>query len=209
MNEDAVAMQSNASRSAAVIYDQFEDDQRLADWGADELFTRMPRPRLVDDGRTPAKQRRAEPARPAGAHRQRAAETRRFVAAQRAGPDRRRRRTAAAPARPAAEPTASAVRPKRPLELVAPPADHGLTSPGEVPGAPIEPLDAASPTTTVPLRPARVPRPLPIVPSPRRRPARGVADWIGPRPERLVAWAFVLGLLLVMIAITTADAATV
>jgi hypothetical protein len=34
-------------------------------------------------------------------------------------------------------------------------------------------------------------------------------DWIGPRPERLVAWAFVLGLLLVMIAISTADAATV
>ena len=35
------------------------------------------------------------------------------------------------------------------------------------------------------------------------------AEWIGPRPERIVGWAFALGLLLILIAITTADAATV
>jgi hypothetical protein len=43
----------------------------------------------------------------------------------------------------------------------------------------------------------------------RRRPARTPAEWIGARPERIVAWAFVLGLLLILIAISTADAATV
>ena len=42
----------------------------------------------------------------------------------------------------------------------------------------------------------------------RRRPARTPAEWIGAAPERIVAWAFALGLLLILIAISTADAAT-
>ena len=42
----------------------------------------------------------------------------------------------------------------------------------------------------------------------RRRPARTPAEWVGPRPERIVGWAFALGLLLILIAISTADAAT-
>jgi hypothetical protein len=41
----------------------------------------------------------------------------------------------------------------------------------------------------------------------RRRPPRTVAERVGPRPERLVAWAFVLGLLLILIAVATANAA--
>ena len=58
-------------------------------------------------------------------------------------------------------------------------------------------------------RPDGAPRPLSLVPAERRRPPRTPAEWIGPRPERIVAWAFVLGLLLILIAILTADAATV
>ena len=56
--------------------------------------------------------------------------------------------------------------------------------------------------------PDGAPRPLPTVRAERRRPARTPAEWIGPRPERIVAWAFVLGLILILIAISTADAAT-
>jgi hypothetical protein len=57
-------------------------------------------------------------------------------------------------------------------------------------------------------RPEGAPRPLALAPSERRRPSRTPAEWVGPRPERIVAWAFVLGLLLILIAISTADAAT-
>ena len=45
-------MPEHASRAAAP-FDQFEDEHRIADWGGDELFTRMPRPRAVDDAPPP------------------------------------------------------------------------------------------------------------------------------------------------------------
>ena len=45
-------MPENAGRFAAVLYDQFEED-RVADWGGDDLFTRMPSPRPVDDAPAP------------------------------------------------------------------------------------------------------------------------------------------------------------
>jgi hypothetical protein len=51
-------------------------------------------------------------------------------------------------------------------------------------------------------RPEGVARPRPE----RHRPPRTVAERLGPRPERIVAWAFALGLLLIIIAIATADA---
>jgi hypothetical protein len=57
-------------------------------------------------------------------------------------------------------------------------------------------------------RPEGAPRPLALAPGERRRPPRTPAEWVGPRPERIVAWAFVLGLLLILVAISTADAAT-
>ncbi len=41
----------------------------------------------------------------------------------------------------------------------------------------------------------------------RRRISRGVDERIGPRPDRIAALAFVLGLLLVLLAVATADAA--
>jgi hypothetical protein len=39
----------------------------------------------------------------------------------------------------------------------------------------------------------------------RRRPARTVQERVGPRPDRIAAWAFALGLLLILIAIATAN----
>jgi hypothetical protein len=38
-----------------------------------------------------------------------------------------------------------------------------------------------------------------------RRPARAVHERVGPRPDRIAAWAFALGLLLILIAIATAN----
>ncbi len=42
----------------------------------------------------------------------------------------------------------------------------------------------------------------------RRRPPRTVDERLGPRPDRIAAWAFALGMLLILIAVGTADAAT-
>ncbi|MGI8779810.1 MAG: hypothetical protein ACR2L8_06510, partial [Solirubrobacteraceae bacterium] len=58
-------------------------------------------------------------------------------------------------------------------------------------------------------RPDGSQRPLRSTSVDRRRPSRTPAEWVGARPERIVAWAFALGLLLILIAISTADAATV
>jgi hypothetical protein len=77
--------------------------------------------------------------------------------------------------------------------------------------APPEPEERAANgrrTKVITGRPEAAPRPLSLVPPERRRPPRTPAEWIGPRPERIVAWAFVLGLLLILVAISTADAAT-
>jgi len=41
----------------------------------------------------------------------------------------------------------------------------------------------------------------------RRRPPRTVAEHVGGRPDRIAAWAFGLGLTLILVAVTTADAA--
>lgn len=43
----------------------------------------------------------------------------------------------------------------------------------------------------------------------RRRPRRSVDDHVGARPDRIAAWAFALGLMLILLAVGTADAAMV
>jgi hypothetical protein len=43
----------------------------------------------------------------------------------------------------------------------------------------------------------------------RRRPPRRAVERVGPRPDRLALWALVMGLVLILVAVTTADAATV
>jgi hypothetical protein len=54
--------------------------------------------------------------------------------------------------------------------------------------------------------------PAPAVPRPlgvdRRRPPRRAAERVGPRPDRLALWALLKGLVLILVAVTTADAAT-
>jgi hypothetical protein len=81
---------------------------------------------------------------------------------------------------------------------------------GDESGAMIDPEPAGRRTKVITGHPggAPRPRPLPTVRAERRRPARTPAEWIGARPERIVAWAFVLGLILILVAVATADAAT-
>jgi hypothetical protein len=43
----------------------------------------------------------------------------------------------------------------------------------------------------------------------RRRPPRRAVERVGPRPDRLAMWALLMGLVLILVAVTTADAATV
>ena len=43
--------------------------------------------------------------------------------------------------------------------------------------------------------------------SPPRRPARTVEERIGSRPDRVASWAFGMGITLILIAVSTADAA--
>jgi hypothetical protein len=232
-------MPEHASRAAA-LFDQFEDDNRIADWGGDELFTQMPRPRAVDDappprfrpslaGSEPAAPGSAgwEPAAPGSAASEPAASdptSPSSPAAPSAASARARERSLALVERPAAD---------RATEAPAAPDDHARTPRsgdhamreraerlglsvvepahrGDESGAMIDPEPAGRRTKVITGHPggAPRPRPLPTVRAERRRPARTPAEWIGARPERIVAWAFVLGLILILVAVATADAAT-
>ncbi|MDQ3677786.1 MAG: hypothetical protein M3401_13470 [Actinomycetota bacterium] len=44
---------------------------------------------------------------------------------------------------------------------------------------------------------------------PRRRPARPPAERMGAHPDRMALWALVMGVMLILVAVSTADAATV
>jgi len=91
----------------------------------------------------------------------------------------------------------AAVARARGFNVSAPPERRADSARGHVPGG--------RRTVVIAGRPDGVPRPRPQ----RVRPPRTVAERVGPRPERIVAWAFLLGLLLIFIAIATADAATI
>jgi len=236
-------MSQHASRSAVALYDQFEDQHRVADWGGDELFTRMPRRRAVDNAPAPRFRpylAASEPAVPAsdsatGAH-------------DPAEPASGSATRAPDPAEPASVAAAHAPEPapERSLALAAPPMhrrprraaeewdgprDRGRTEPNaeramlaraarlglsvaepvhrwDDSDAMVEPRPAGRKPKLITGHPGGVPRPLPTVHAERRRGSRTPAAWIGPRPERIVAWAFALGLILILIAISTADAAT-
>ena len=231
-------MPEHARRFTAPPYDQFEHEDRVADWGADDLFTRMPRPRAVDDAPPPRFNRSAQaagapasyaplaaapppaplaptPAAPrplvlveAPEDRREAPELARRapdlpaeapVVEQRRGP-RDRRRSGQAGAEGVLE------RAERAGLSIVDPAPATAYRWDES-GALIEPERGGRRTSVITGHPDGVPRPLPMLRS-EQRPARTPADWIGARPERIVAWAFVLGLILILIAISTADAAT-
>jgi len=241
-------MSEHASRIPAALYDQFEDEHRVADWGGDELFTRMPRPRAVDDAPAPRFRPYLAAAEPGSDSVARAATAaaRASASAARASGSAPRGRSLAL-VEPAGEPAAEdprsprsadhALRERRRRALTAEQAMRerrrraltaeqamleraerlglSVVEPAPEPvhrwdesGAMIEPAPAGRRTKLITGHPGDAPRPLPTVRAERRRAARTPADWIGPRPERIVAWAFALGLLLILIAISTADAAT-
>jgi hypothetical protein len=232
-------MPENAGRFAAVLYDQFEDEDRVADWGGDDLFTRMPSPPPVDDAPAPRFRRTLtlvdspEDRPPDGRSEEAPGRDPALQRDQRIGSvDRRtpvrsaRRPIAAESMRQRAERLGLAVVDPAPVDPA--PGPEGRDAPLDLPRVPspvaeayAEPplvrqwdgsLDAepaGRPTRVITGRPDGVPRPLRVSSEHRRRrPSRTTADWIGARPERIVAWAFVLGLLLILIAISTADAAT-
>jgi hypothetical protein len=205
-------MPEHASRFIG-LYDQ-QNENRIPDWGGDELFTRMPSPPAVDDA--PAPRFRPSLVLVDAPHDRR----RTPPGEQWSGPrERRRSRSGDEAMRERADRLGISV-----IE-----ADETPEADGESPAAAaarqweeehassgwdgaLEPPPERAPngrrTTLITGRPDGAPRPLSLVPPERRRPPRTPAEWIGARPERIVAWAFVLGLLLILIAISTADAAT-
>jgi hypothetical protein len=72
------------------------------------------------------------------------------------------------------------------------------------------PRDGAMPARrTVEIRGRTVPAPtVPRVEIDRRRPPRRAIERIGPRPDRMAMWALLMGLLLILVALGTADAGT-
>jgi hypothetical protein len=168
-------MPEPASRLDTALYDQFQDDHPVADWGGDDLFTRMPRPRAVDDAPAPR-------FRPALALVDPPQEPRFAPSAEASGAPRRR---------------LSVVEDDRPASLEETVRRwDALLEPSQ------ERASNGRRTTVITGRPDGTPRPLAVLPAEQRR--RTPVDWIGPQPERMVAWVFALGLLLVLIAVFTA-----
>lgn len=222
-------MPEHASRFAG-LYDQ-QNENRIADWGGDELFTRMPKPRAVDDAPAPRfrpqlalvdapEDRRRTPPGDEWAGRR---DRRRAQSAADAMVERAERLGLSVvdegtAARWDAAEWAAATGEERAGQGTGETAD-AIVRRWDADGASRQwdaimqpPDDRAANgrrTKVITGRPERAPRPLSVVPTERRRPPRTPAEWIGPRPDRIVAWAFVLGLLLILVAISTADAATV
>jgi hypothetical protein len=242
-------MPEHASRFAG-LYDQ-QNENRIPDWGGDDLFTRMPSPPAVDDAPAPRfrrslalvdapeERRRTPPGAewsgPRDRRRSRSADEAMRERAERLGlsvidadaspqPDEYRRTDRSPHPADARQPDGS---PQRD-ESFRPDAPHtsgespeASESPGAAAArrwdesfgsdvaldAPPERAPNGRRTTVITGRPEGAPRPLSLVPTERRRPRRTPSDWIGARPERIMAWAFVLGLLLILLAISTADAA--
>ncbi len=191
----------------AALFDQQSEEHKVADWGGDELFTRMPRPRVVDDAPPPRfrpQQLEEEPARSRTLMLVEPPEDRRSEPAgdEWDGPHDRRREglTAEQAMQERAERLGLSV-----IEGDAEPAWEPTVR------QPDDDWDrtGARPMKVLTGHPDGIPhvRSYETSPEPRRRPAKTPTEWIGARPERIMAWAFALGLLLILIAITTADAA--
>lgn len=215
-----VVMPEHARRFTAPPYDQFDDEDRVADWGGDDLFTRMPRPRAVDDAPPPRFSRVTQPSSPVGAAPAGAVRTLSLVESlderrgdpplargdapleERSGPRDRGRASQNAE-------RAMLERAERlGLAIVPPPESPPTIAPAAPAGSTPPPESAPSvsaPSVSAPS--VSAPQPLPIVHAERQRQVRRPAEWIWARPERIVGWAFALGLLLILIAISTADAA--
>ena len=208
-------MPEHASRDlAAALFDQQSEEHRIADWGGDDLFTRMPRPRRVDDAPAPR-------FRPSLTVLDQPVDRRRAApgAEWSGGHDRRRpARTPDEAAHERAERLGIEVVDAEEPEVKGHSMAFALAAAAWVPDVTgrAEALHVGDgwdrsgerPTKVITGRPGDAPRPLPMTPAARRRAPRTPAEFVGPRPERIMAWAFALGLLLILIAISTADAAT-
>jgi hypothetical protein len=236
-------MPEHANRFAG-LYDQ-QNENRIPDWGGDQLFTRMPSPPKVDDAPAPRYRPALTLVEPAPApiveahdtdphdgdadaaaedwrraHDDPAAEALRAAQAdaaadarRRAGArERRRSQTAGEAMAERAERLGIALveddRPAGGLDEELEATIRAWDDKAEIALEPEERAPNGRRTKVITGRPEAARRPLSLVPQERRRPPRTPAEWIGPRPERIVAWAFVLGLLLILVAISTADAAT-
>ena len=191
-------MPEHASRDdfAAALFDQQSEEHRIADWGGDELFTRMPRPRRVDDAPAPR-------FRPSLMVLDQPEERRRTTPGAEWTGENDRRRAGRAPVEAAHE------RAERLGIEVVDEDERGFVERALLPHATLraEPLHDGDGWDRSGERPNDAVRPLPMTPAERRRARRTPTEFVGPRPERIMAWAFALGLLLILIAITTADAA--
>jgi hypothetical protein len=185
-------MPENASRFAAALFDQFEDEHQVADWGGDELFTRMPRPRAVDDAPPPRFRRALTLVEPSVDPPSQTAEQAMRERAERLSLVTRTSEPATA-VRDADGPARHIRERDEPGAIV-----HRFDASGSL----VEPPTGARRSKVITGHPGGAPRPLSNVAA-RRRPARTPAEWIGPRPERIVSWAFVLGLVLILIALLT------
>jgi hypothetical protein len=115
--------------------------------------------------------------------------------------DRRREHRDAVERRPA---EVSERRPAQPVER----RQSGAGRPAPVARRGPHPKGTAVPARrTVEIRGRTVPAPaVPRVEIDRRRPPRRAIERVGPRPDRLALWALLLGLLLILVAVGTADA---
>ncbi len=247
-------MPEHANRFAG-LYDQ-QNENRIPDWGGDQLFTRMPsrpkvddapapryRPALTlvepvqadagdaadapaewdlvhdgadadrhDDDATAEEWRRAQGDAAAEALRAAQADAAADARRRDAARDRRRAQSAGEAMTERAERLGIALVEDEPpaggLDAELEATIRAWDGKAEIAPEPEERAANGRRTKVITGRPDAAPRPLSLVPAERRRPARTPAEWIGPRPERIVAWAFVLGLLLILVAISTADAAT-
>jgi hypothetical protein len=168
----------------------------VADWGGDELFTRMPRRRAAhSESRTRRFARPEDDVAPAVPLDELAPAEPEAAEAEPPLADSERQAEH--------EPPTEEREPRRSVaaERV---AERGHVAPasrasaGGVPGR----------RTVVIGRTGRPESPhpeAPFVSVSRRRPPRTVAERIGGQPERIVGWAFALGLILILIAIATAQ----
>jgi hypothetical protein len=206
---------------ARAVYDHTEDEPRpagrrrrqIADWGVgEELFDGMPGRRFerrgddhriprggVDDGRRtiviadddePAAEPPLEAADEEFASREEALRAREEHDAVWGGDEPFAERAKAAD-EPVAKPREFVAAPQAPRDFEAVPAGTDAIVRGGVEGRR---------TVKIGGRPGEF-----HSASARRRPSRTVHERVGPRPDRIAAWAFALGILLILIAIATAS----
>jgi hypothetical protein len=200
-------MPEHEVRGIRAVYDHEIDDpgerrRHVADWGVgEELFDHLPR-RRFRPAESPRRDGHARPFEPREA-RIDGPEPARFEAREAATLEPRRPEPLEArePARVAARATAppeaheratSDARAFAPPEAVDP-------SPIEVPLIDAPPPLEARRTVVIRGRGAE-----PAYVARRSRPPRTVSERLGPRPDRVAAWAVALGMLLILIAILTA-----